>query len=126
MSPSRQRRFLWFAALTLLLNALAPTVAYALAAQSGLPVVELCTSFGLKKARLLSAESSLPAETASDDNSHCGFCLASQLAGLPPSPAFSGPSALTVARSALPPAALAANQASLWLAAQPRAPPPSA
>ena len=73
------RRSAFVALFAVLLNALAPTLSYAMAADKGGAVVEMCTSFGLKKV--------LVSGTGGEDTSsthgfkHCQFCPS---AGTPP------------------------------------------
>ncbi len=75
------RRSAFMALFAVLLNALAPTLSYAMAADKGGAVVEMCTSFGLKKV--------LVSGTGGEDTSsthgfkHCQFCPS---AGTPPPP----------------------------------------
>lgn len=74
-------RSAFIALFAVLLNALAPTLSYAMAAGKGGAVVEMCTSFGLKKV--------LVSGTGGEDTSsthgfkHCQFCPS---AGTPPPP----------------------------------------
>ncbi|GAB4063592.1 hypothetical protein GCM10028811_37690 [Uliginosibacterium sediminicola] len=60
------------------INALVPTLSYLFAVSAGKQVIELCTSFGLKKIVVdVGREDSVPAET-SGHQMRCQFCLASQ------------------------------------------------
>jgi len=66
-------RSAFIALFAVLLNALAPTLSYATAAGRGLSVVEMCTSFGLKKV-------AVPKDGETDTSDaqglkHCQFCL---------------------------------------------------
>lgn len=67
------RRSAFVALFAVLLNALAPTLSYAMAAGKGGAVVEMCTSFGLKKVLVSNTDGS---DTSSTQGiKHCPFCL---------------------------------------------------
>lgn len=90
------RRCAYVALFAVLLNALAPTLSYALAAGKGTAVVEMCTSFGLKKV-LVSQNDGGDTSTAHGIK-HCPFCLSADA----PPPALAERSAtLFVAPDAL-------------------------
>jgi len=84
ITRSLMRRSAFIALFAVLLNALAPTLSYALAAGKGVAVVEMCTSFGLKKVLVSQNDSSDP--SAAHGIKHCPFCLS---ADTPPAPAGS-------------------------------------
>lgn len=79
ITRSLMRRSAFIALFAVLVNALAPTLSYAMAVSKGGAVVEMCTSFGLKKV--------LVSGTGGEDTSsahgfkHCQFCPS---AGTPP------------------------------------------
>ncbi|MDP5238197.1 DUF2946 domain-containing protein [Uliginosibacterium sp. 31-16] len=103
------------------INVLAPTVSYLLAASAGKQVVEICTSFGLKK--VLVDPASGHSDHGHGQSARCQFCLASQDAVafiLPPSPALSvvpKPGA-PISTSATP-----TDVRKRWAEGRPRAPP---
>lgn len=68
------RRSAFVALFAVLLNALAPTLSYAMAAEKGGAVVEMCTSFGLKKVEVprMGGEADTSGAQAFE---HCQFCL---------------------------------------------------
>ncbi len=68
------RRAAYFALFAVLLNALAPTLSYAMAAGKSMAVVEMCTSFGLKKV-LVSQSGDESDTSAAHGIKHCPFCL---------------------------------------------------
>lgn len=75
------RRSAFIALFAVLLNALAPTLSYAMAAGKGVAVLEMCTSFGLKKVPVSGTDSE---DTSSTHGfKHCQFCLS---VGAPPPP----------------------------------------
>lgn len=76
------RRCAYIALFAVLLNALAPTLSYALAAGKGMAVVEMCTSFGFKKVLVSKTDGS--DSSATHGIKHCPFCLS---ADTPPAPA---------------------------------------
>lgn len=77
------RRGAWVALFAVLLNAIAPTLSYALAAGKSMAVVEMCTSFGLKK--VLVAQGGEESDTsAAHGVKHCPFCLSADQT--PPTP----------------------------------------
>ncbi len=80
----RLRLFAVLALVAMTLHAVAPTLAYAMAASRGLAVVEMCTSFGLKK--VLVAQSGGENRPAAESAvKHCSFCLSGDITpSLPP------------------------------------------
>lgn len=112
------------ALLAAFINVLAPTISYLLAASAGKQVVEICTSFGLKKVLLEPA----PGQARQSGHEHeqsarCQFCLASLDAAafiLPSSPPLSlvPTSGAPIIASAIPPEAR-----KRWAEGRPRAPP---
>ncbi len=75
MTHSLMRRSAWIALLAFLLNALAPTLAYAMASQTEREfIVDLCASYSLKQERVTQfgedSDSSAPHALK-----HCPFCL---------------------------------------------------
>lgn len=82
ITRSLMRRSAYIALLAVLLNALAPTLSYALAAGKGMAVVEMCTSFGLKK--VLVSQNDGGNTSSTHGIKHCPFCLS---ADSPPAPA---------------------------------------
>jgi len=115
-------RLLRIALCAALINAFAPTISYVLAASAGKNVVEICTSFGLKKV-LLDTGSDTPASEHVQDV-RCKFCLASMNAAafitLAPMNAAPAEHAPAIATGSLTPPA----SPSPWPDARPRAPPP--
>lgn len=104
------------------INALAPTISYLFAASAGKQVVEICTSFGVKRVLLDTAETP-SAPTEHEPSVRCQYCLASMDAAafiLPPAAAtpgclhFSTP----VFSAVFPP-----DLRKRWPEARPRAPP---
>lgn len=77
------QRTAYFALFAVLLNALAPTLSYAMAAGKSMAVVEMCTSFGLKKV-LVSQSGDESDTSAAHDIKHCPFCLSADQT--PPAP----------------------------------------
>lgn len=67
------QRTAYFALFAVLLNALAPTLSYAMAAGKGMAVVEMCTSFGLKK--VLVSQNDGGDTSTTHGIKHCPFCL---------------------------------------------------
>jgi hypothetical protein len=66
----------WVALAAILLNAFAATVSYAVAAGAGLSVVEMCTTFGLKKVAVSNANGDGGSQAPLDHGvKHCPFCL---------------------------------------------------
>lgn len=66
-------RSAFVALFAVLLNALAPTLSYAVAADKGQSMVEMCTSFGLKK---VAVPKGGEADTSDAQGfKHCQFCL---------------------------------------------------
>jgi hypothetical protein len=58
--------------------AFAPTVSYLLASARGLQVIEICSSFGIKRITLDASGSPIDPQPASPESqSHCSFCIAS-------------------------------------------------
>lgn len=116
-------RLLKLALCAALINALVPTVSYVLASSSGKHVVEICTSFGLKKVVLQTGQ-----ETPASEHSpeiRCQFCLASQDAAAFITPdtvhiSAAGIDAVLAARPLDPPVS-----ARPWPDGRPRAPPAS-
>lgn len=70
--------FLRVALLAAFINALAPTISYFVALSEGKQVVEICTSFGLKKVVIDTGSESHPSHQ--EQSVYCQFCLASQSA----------------------------------------------
>ncbi len=84
LTHSLMRRSAWIALLALLLNALAPSLAYAMATgQERTAIVEMCTSFDVKKELLVQADDNNEQATL-HGLKHCPFCLSGELT--PPVP----------------------------------------
>lgn len=73
MRFSTLRRFALLALFAMVFNALAATVSYAMAAGKGLVVVEMCSSFGLKK--VLISTTNGDTQHSAPAAKHCPFCL---------------------------------------------------
>jgi hypothetical protein len=123
LSRKLLNRSAWIALFAVLLNALAPTLSYAMAAGRGAAVVEMCTSFGLKKVVVSKAgEESAP--SAMQGIQHCPFCLSADSASAPPPGAVSALPALPDAVSAAVPVSSIIHDPLLsWSAAHKRGPP---
>lgn len=121
----RRERFhdlLTIALVAALINALVPTISYVLARSQGVQIVEVCTSFGIKKVALDAAgrpvEHQSPAHGA-----HCQFCMAAQdAAAIPTLPTLPGHPVLVAFDGSICGKPLA-RPATSWLQARPRAPP---
>ncbi|MDP2878434.1 MAG: DUF2946 domain-containing protein [Sulfuricella sp.] len=116
------RRSAFIALFAVLLNALAPTLSYAMAAGKGGAVVEMCTSFGLKKVLVSKTDGS---DTSSTHGiKHCPFCLSAD--STPPVPAeqsatlFVSPETVLVVASGRQ---IVHNPLLSWSAAHKRGPP---
>lgn len=109
------------ALLAAFINALAPTISYFLALSEGKQVVEICTSFGLKKVVLDTNSESHPSHQ--EQSVYCQFCLASQSAAafaLPPAVPQPAVASYAVPAFELPTATDARER---WREGRPRAPP---
>ncbi|WP_084607531.1 DUF2946 domain-containing protein [Sulfuricella denitrificans] len=70
------RRFVILALFAMVFNALAATVTYAIAAGKGVVVVEMCSSFGLKKIAISTTSGDTRHSPSSVPTAkHCPFCL---------------------------------------------------
>ncbi|PXW98085.1 hypothetical protein C7444_103179 [Sphaerotilus hippei] len=93
LRPRRHRLLAWLALLAALWGAVSPTVSCALAVAAGVDVVEVCTSFGVKR---VAVSSPVPPDPdhgrVSDPIAHCGYCVGVAPGGavlapsLPPAP----------------------------------------
>lgn len=122
MTHSLMRRFAWIALFAVLLNAIAPTLSYVMAAGKGMAVVEVCTSFGLKK--VLVSQNDSGDTSAAHGIKHCPFCLSAD--PTPPAPAKHAAVAFVPAEKSIAVAtALPAihNPLLSWSAAHKRGPP---
>lgn len=105
-----------------LINALAPTISYVLARSQNLQVVELCTSFGIKKI-LVDAAGEPAGQEAPSHNPHCQFCMAAQDATAVTIAFALAAKPIFFARSGLICSGCAPRPTPAWLQARPRAPP---
>ena len=113
-------RVLWIALVLAVCNAVLPTALRAVSAVRGDQVVTICTSFGAKKVQM---DSSGQAARDAQQGDTCQYCLASQLACLPPvALAMPTPTALPAATVATSAGATPFLSAA-WRSDQPRAPP---
>lgn len=85
------RRGAWIALFAILLQALAPTLSYAMASGKSMAVVEMCTSFGLKKV-LVEQGGGESDTSAAHGVKHCPFCLSADQT--PPAPLDATPVAI--------------------------------
>lgn len=115
-------RSAWIALLAVLLNALAPTLSYAMAAGRGGAVVEMCTSFGLKKV-VVSRAGEESAPSAMQGIQHCPFCLSADSASPLPRAASAQPALPGVAGAAVPVSSIIHDPLLSWSAAHKRGPP---
>lgn len=108
--------------LVLVLNALMPLAAQAMAASTpGSQWQEICTSTGMVRLPLDDSEHH-PADSGAGQSQDCPYCnLHAGHAGLPP--AAIDPVAILPLREMPPAFFQAAHTSSVWLAAQSRAPP---
>lgn len=89
--PNRRHRGWLWAWLACFVLVVAPTVSYLIASARGVQVVEVCSSFGVKRITLDAQGRPLDAPPdASHAPSHCSFCVAS-LDPCVPSPAALAP-----------------------------------
>jgi len=122
MTRNLLHRSAFIALFAVLLNALAPTLSYAMAAGKGMAVVEMCTSFGLKKVLVSNTDGSDSSST--QGIKHCPFCLSAD--SPPPAPAehsatlFLSPETLPVVVSGRQ---IVHNPLLSWSAAHKRGPP---
>jgi hypothetical protein len=115
------RRSAFMALFAVLLNALAPTLSYAMAADEGGAVVEMCTSFGLKKVLVSGAGGE---DTSSAHGfKHCQFCPS---AGTPPPPTEQAAAVFVPPQTVMVVASnrqIVRNPLLFWSAAHKRGPP---
>ena len=119
------RVLVWLASVAILLNALMPTIAHAIAASQGGPVFwgAICSASGTKFAPVPFGQ---PADNKSDSKAamvHCPYCLAH--AGSVALPSQQVQLSLTVALAHVMPRLfyLAPYPLHAWVTAHPRAPP---
>ena len=122
---SERKRFVWVAAMAILLMALAPTISHALQGQSARDWALVCSTQG---AKWISASgdaedrSSAPQPASVHAFEHCPYCsLHAGTVGLPPA---GGSVVLLSLSDRVPRLFLTAHRPlHAWLAAQPRGPP---
>ncbi len=79
LTQNLMRRSAWIALLALLLNALAPSLAYAMASgQERKVMVEMCASFDVNKERVVQVDDNFDQATFHGVK-HCPFCLCTEL-----------------------------------------------
>ena len=115
-------RSAFIALFAVLLNALAPTLSYAMAADKGVSVVEMCTSFGLKKVEVpKDGEADTSAAQAFE---HCQFCLSAGT--MPPASAEQAAAVFVPTQTAVAVASdrqIVRNPLLFWSASHKRGPP---
>jgi hypothetical protein len=116
------RRSAFIALFAVLLNALAPTLSYAMAVGKGGAVVEMCTSFGLKKVEVPRTDGEADT-SAAHGFKHCQFCLS---AGTPPPPTEQAAAVFVPLQTAMVVASdrqIVRNPLLFWSASHKRGPP---
>lgn len=116
-------RSAWIALFAVLLNALAPTLSYAMAAGRGGAVVEMCTSFGLKKV-VVSKAGGDGAPSVAHGIKHCPFCLSADSVSAPPGGGVSAlPTAAGAVSAVVSASSIIHDPLLSWSAAHKRGPP---
>lgn len=118
--------FIWIACFAMLVNALAPSISYAVTAGSSTPaspMMEICTMNGVRSVVATAGQPDNKHPAPGDSGAHCPFCLSHGVnLGLPPS---GMPVLLVVAgHDFFPPLFYhAPYRLFSWTAANPRGPP---